>query len=110
MESEAKIILDEEVIPYALSVPRRVAAAGRQPLLDKPQRMELPGVIDKVEDSTNSCAPCIVVPKKDWKLRLCIDFIRLNKAVKREFHPFPNAQETLSELGNSKIFSKLDAN
>ena len=110
MESEARIILDGEVVPYAQSVPRRVAAARRQPLLDELQRMESLGVIEKVEEPTDWCAPCIVVPKKDGKLRLCIDFTRLNKAVKREFHPLPNAQETLSELGNSKIFSKLDAN
>ena len=103
MESEARIILDGEVIPYAQSVPHRVAAAKRQPLLDELQRMESLGVIKKVEEPTDWCASCIVVPKKDGKLRLCIDFTRLNKAAKREFHPLPNAQETLSELGNSKI-------
>ena len=40
MESEVKVILDERGIPYAQSVPRRVAATKRQPLLEKLQRME----------------------------------------------------------------------
>ena len=110
METKARIVLDDSVTPFAQSVPRRVAAARREPLLEELQRMEMLGVIEKIEEPTDWCAPCIVVPKKSGKLRLCIDFTRLNKAVKREFHPLPNAQETLSELGNSKIFSKLDAN
>ena len=64
MESEAKIILDEEVIPYALSVPRRVAAAGRQPLLDKPQRMELSGVIIKSKTQQTAVLPVLWYPKR----------------------------------------------
>ena len=34
----------------------------------------------------------------------------MNKAVKREYHPLPTSDETLSVLGNAKVFSKLDAN
>ena len=72
--------------------------------------MESLGVIEKVEEPADWCAPCILVPKQDMKLRLCKDLNRQNKMVKREFHPMPNAQETPSKLRNFKIFSKLDAN
>ena len=34
----------------------------------------------------------------------------LNKAIQREVHPMPSVNESLAKLGNSKIFSKLDAN
>ena len=72
--------------------------------------MEELGVIAKIEEPTEWCSPCIVVPKKNGKLRVCIDFTNLNKSVKREFHPLPNVEETLAELGHSRVFSKLDAN
>jgi len=50
------------------------------------------------------------VPKKDGTIRVCEDFTRLNKAVKREYHYIPTSDQTISELGNARIFSKLDAN
>ncbi len=72
--------------------------------------MERLGVISKISKPTDWVAPCIVVPKKNGKIRVCIDFTRLNQAVKREHYPLPTSEETLSELGNAKVFSKLDAN
>jgi len=110
MDNEVKIILDNKVSPFVQCTPRRIAAARRQPLRDELERMEKLGVIEKIEEPTEWCAPCIVVPKKENKIRVCIDFTQLNKAVKREFHPLPNSEETMSELGNSRVFSKLDAN
>jgi len=110
MDGEVKIVLDDKVEPFVQSVPRRVAAARRQPLQEELSRMEALGVIEKIESPTEWCSPCIVVPKKTGKIRVCIDFTKLNRAVKREFHPLPNSEETLSELANSKVFSKLDAN
>ena len=110
MEDKVKIVLEDDAIPFTQSIPRRVAAAQKQPLLEELNWMERLGVIAKVEEPTEWCAPCIVVPKKNGKLRVCIDFTNLNKSVKREYHPLPTQEETLSELGNSKIFSKLDAN
>ena len=53
MESEARIIIDGEVIPYAQSVPRSVAAARRYPLLDELRRVESLGLIEKVEEPTD---------------------------------------------------------
>lgn len=110
MDSKVSILLDPQISPYIQSVPRRVAAARKKPLLDELRRMESLGVIEKVEEPTDWCAPCLVVPKKNGKLRVCIDFTNLNKAVKREYHPLPTVEETLGELGDSRVFSKLDAN
>ena len=47
--------------------------------------MKLLGVIQKVKGPIDWCAPGIVLSKKGGNLRLCIDFARLNKAVKWEF-------------------------
>ena len=50
------------------------------------------------------------MPKKNGEIRLCIDYTRLNEAVRREYHPLPVTEEILSQLGNARYFSKLDAN
>lgn len=110
MKTSVNITLKEEAIPFAQAVPRRIAAARREPLKKELERMESLGVIQKIEAPTKWCAPCIVVPKKNQSIRVCIDFTRLNQAVLREYHPLPTTEETLSSLGNAKIFSQLDAN
>ena len=110
MKSQVKIELKEGLEPFAQATPRRVAAARRRPLQEELARMEKMGVIQRIEEPTEWCAPCIVVPKKNGKIRVCIDFTRLNKAVKRAYHPLPATDETIATLGKSKYFSKLDAN
>lgn len=77
---------------------------------DEFMRIEKLGVIKKVEDLTDWRAPCIVVHKNSGSIKVCIDFKRLNKTVKREYHPLPAPDESLAVLGKSKVFSKLDAN
>ena len=52
----------------------------------------------------------VIVPKPNGKVRLCVDLTKLNLSVKREIHPLPSIDHILGKLGNSKIFSKLDAN
>ena len=110
METQLKISINDTVEPIIQSVPREMARARKRPLKDELDRMERLKVIEKIEEPTDWCAPCIAVPKKNGKLRMCIDFTNLNRAVRREYHPLPTSEETLAELGNSKVFSKLDAN
>ena len=110
MKNEVNITLKEEHTPFVQSVPRRIAAARKKHLKLELERMERLGVIKKIEKPTEWCSPCIVVPKKNGKIRVCIDFTKLNKAVMREYHPLPTTEETLSELGSAVKFSKLDAN
>ena len=44
------------------------------------------------------------------KYEFCVDLTELNKAVQREDHSMPSVDQSLTKLGNSKIFFKLDAN
>ncbi|KAL4007109.1 Rho guanine nucleotide exchange factor 40 [Sarotherodon galilaeus] len=73
-------------------------------------RMEQQGVISKVEEPTDWCAPMVVVPKRTGKVRICSDLTELNKYVMREKHPLPSVEHTLGQLAGAKVFSKLDAN
>ena len=52
----------------------------------------------------------VVVPKSNGKVRICVDFTKLNENVCRELPMLPTVDETLSKLSGAKVFSKLDAN
>ena len=73
-------------------------------------RMESIGVISRVEEPTQWCAAMVAIPKKNGKLRICVDLKHLNEAVLKEVHPLPKVDETLAQLSGATIFSTLDAN
>ena len=108
--------LKDDAKPFTINVPRRVAL----PLMDKIavriasskkelRRMEDAGVIVRVEQPTDWCAPMVVVPKKD-DVRICVDLTKLNESVRLERHEMPSVEYTLGQLSDARIFSKLDAN
>jgi len=70
--------------------------------------MESLGIESKVDGSSLCCAGIVVVLKPSGKVRICIDMF--NESVMREFHPLPAVDETLAQLSNARIFTKLDAN
>ena len=67
-------------------------------------------VITPQNNPTEWCAPGFFVAKKNWDLRLVIDYTKLNKYIKRPVHTFRSAQEILSGIDPySTVFAKLDA-
>ena len=52
----------------------------------------------------------VVAPKKSVGVKIFIDLKLLNKSVLREVHPLPKVDNTLTQLTDAKIFTKLDAN
>ena len=110
LEGEYEMKLKELPEPYALNVPRKVPF----PLLDKTKqeidRMLKNGVISKVEQPTEWCAPMVVTPKPNGDVRICVDLTKLNKSILREAYPLPTVEYTLGKLSGSKVFSKIDAN
>jgi len=58
-------------------------------------------------------APLLVMPKKTDasgkpKLRVVIDFRKLNKLMMGDSFPLPNITDILDQLGNVKYFTMLD--
>ena len=67
-------------------------------------------VIEKVEGPTSWVNPLVVVEKPNGDIRICLDMRQANLAIVREKHPLPTVEETLQEVSNAKVFSKLDLN
>ena len=52
----------------------------------------------------------VVVPKPSCKVRICVDFTKLNKSVCRERHILLSVEQMLAQIRGAKYFRKLDAN
>ena len=68
------------------------------------------GAISPITAPTECFAGIVPVLKPNGKVRICVDMTELNKAVQREVHPMASVDESLAKLGNSRIFSNVDAN
>ena len=100
----------EDATPICLYTARKVP----HPLLPEVEKalneMERKGVISPVDEPTDWCSGMVVAPKKNGKVRICVDLTVLNKAVRREVHPMASVDDNLAKLRGGKVFTKLDAN
>jgi len=76
LKGEYDITLKEDAKPFAIHVPRRIPI----PLLPKVKE-QLDGmlehrVIEPVTETSEWCAPMVVVPKPNGDVRLCVDLTR----------------------------------
>ena len=72
--------------------------------------MKTLGVTSKVDQPTEWCAGMVIVPKKNGKVRICMDLKHLNESVLREVHPLPKVDKRLAQMSGAKMFLKLNAN
>lgn len=55
-------------------------------------KLELEGMILKVEEPTEWCSPIVPVEKPSGDVRICVDLTHLNKFVRRELHQLPTVE------------------
>ena len=53
-------------------------------------------------------APILFVNKKDGKLRLCVDYRKLNKVTVKDSYPLPPIDDLFDRLMGAKYFSRTD--
>ena len=105
-----KILLRDNATPYSVCTARRVPIPLLPQVEAELRRMEDNGIIDRVTEPTDWCAPMIpVMRRKKGTVRICVDLRRLNESVMREKRTLPILDDALHKLTGSTVFSKLDA-
>ena len=107
LEGEHHLKVRPEIQPVVMPT-RRVPISVRPKLEEELNRMVDQGVLEKVEQPTAWVSQMAVTAKKDGSLRICIDPQELNKALQREHTTLPVLEDTLHDLGQSRVFSKVD--
>ncbi len=101
------LTVDSTVKPVVMPT-RRIPIALYDKLKCELERLCDINVIAKVDEPTDWVSQIVVVQKKDLSLRVCIDPHALNKALQRERYTLPILSDSLHELSNSKVFTKVD--
>lgn len=86
--------------------PRRLAPQEQRIVDDQIQEWLASGTIE--ESRSPFASPTVVVPKKDGRHRVCIDYRRRNKKIIRDHFPVPLIQDQLDQLARARIYSTLD--
>jgi hypothetical protein len=53
-------------------------------------------------------ANIVLVPKKDGKVRMCVDYRDLNRASPKDDFPLPHIDVLVDDMAQSSIFSFMD--
>ena len=104
---ELNLEVDESVTPQIMP-PRRVSLAMKEPLKHELERLEKQDIIRKVTEPTDWVSALVLTKKASGKLRVCLDPVHLNQALKRAHYPLPVIEDILPELADAKVFSRAD--
>ena len=81
--------------------------ALRDIVKEEVQKLLDAGFIYPISDS-QWVSPLVLVPKKDGRWRIFIDYRELNKSNLKDYFPLPFIDQVLDTLAGKKYFSFLD--
>ncbi|GKD68934.1 putative reverse transcriptase domain-containing protein [Tanacetum coccineum] len=102
---EFQIDLVPGAAPVARS-PYRLAPSEMQELSTLLQELFDKGFIRS--SSSPWGAPVLFVKKKDGSLRMCIDYLKLNKLTVKNRYPLPRIDDLFDQLQGSSVYSKIN--
>lgn len=109
---DGKVSLEvDRSVPPSIQPPRRVPIAMRCKLKKELELLEKEGIIVREVLHTEWVSNLVIVQRgnpETVSIRICLDPIPLNKALKRPNLQFVNLDEILPELGKAKVFSTVD--
>ena len=109
---EFRIRLTDDAEPFSVSSPRTVPYPLMQPLKDEIDLLTDKNIIGPETDTTDWVSPISIALKKGGKgVRMCGDFTKLNKFVKRERYTISTPEMAVADIAKSKakIFTTFDA-
>ena len=89
--------------------PYRTPYSQREKIAELIVDMEQRGIVQP--SSSPWASPVVLVPKKDGRVRFCVDYRRLNAATKKDvyiMYPLPCIEDILDTLGQTRYFTTLD--
>ena len=96
-----RINLTDNATPFCVSAPRTIPYAYRDKVKLELETLQNHGIIEPVTEPTDWCAPIVVAPKKNSdNIRLCVDFSKLNKYVKRELYSSSTPSDAVGDISN----------
>ena len=97
-------LLTEDEVPVAQAY-RRIP-----PQLWREVKDHIRDLLDRgiIQHSKSSYAAPIVIVRKSGSIRMCCDFRRLNRKIRRDVFPIPRVQESLDSMSGSTVFSIID--
>ncbi|XP_073802330.1 ceramide kinase isoform X2 [Danio rerio] len=82
--------------------PYRLSPVKQQVMEEQLEQMLRDGIVEPSHSSWAS--PVVLVPKKNGKLRFCVDYRKVNAITENDAYPLPNITEILESLSGSTIF------
>ena len=86
--------------------PFRLSPAEREEVEKQVKHLVEMGFISPSSSPYGS--PILFVPKPNGKLRMCVDFRKLNEMTVRNRYAMPRADDLMDSLGGAKVFSAMD--
>ena len=86
--------------------PYRLPQAYKEAVTKELEEMEKIGIVKESESEWSS--PMVIVMKKDSKIRICVDFQKLNQFTKFNAYPLPCIDDLLDTVGRAKYLTTLD--
>ena len=93
---------------YSTCTKRRIPMSVRSALKDKLDDLVDKKIVTKVTTPTQWVSNIVCVQRNN-KLRICLDQVNLNKAIRRCHYPIATVKEISSNLAKAKVFSVVDA-
>ena len=107
LPGDVKLHCEDNVKPVQCPV-RRIPHSLKKTVKQELDDLEQKGVLIPVSEPTEWCSQISVQTKKNGTLRICIYPQQLNRALLRERYMLPVIDDILPDLGQAKVFSKLD--
>ena len=84
--------------------PYRLSQSERAKVRDKVQNLLASGVIRE----SDYASPIILIPKKNGDVRMCVDYMVLNRSTVKDRYPMPLVSDQLHKLAGRRFFTTLD--
>ena len=102
--------LIDDSVPFAVQNARLIPFAYREQVKQMLVDLVNQGIISAVSEATDWTHPLVVVPKDNGKVRLGVDFTKLNRYVKRPVHPLASPKDVIGDITpDARLFTTFDA-